>query len=76
MTTQICTLLPVSNLSDLKHEWRVMAFRPNGSGFWDWNINLLDVSSFHSMLRDGLIVSVQRRDPDGTRLLAKVKGRK
>lgn len=75
MTTQVSTLQPVKQLLDLTHEWRVVAFRPRGDGAWDWHLDRLEVLAFKKMVDDGLIVSAHRRDGDGTRLLAKLKGK-
>lgn len=76
MTEQVTTMLPVTSLPQLGLEWRVLAFRPNNSGVWNWNINSLEVQVYQKMVSDGLIVAAHRRDADGTRLLAKVKKRK
>lgn len=70
-------MLPAFQLTDLgSHEWRVLAFRPNGSGAWVWNITPVEVRVLGTMRNDGLIVSAHRRDGDGTRLLAKLKERR
>ena len=76
MTTQVATLLPVRSLSDLQQEWRVLAFRPNGSGAWVWHLPPDDVRLLATMRREELLISAHRRDADGTRLLAKVRSRK
>ncbi len=76
MTTQVSTLLPVRELSDLKQEWRVLAFRPNGSGSWQWYLSPTEIKVLDTLRRDGMLVSAHRRDGDGTRLLAKVRGKK
>ena len=74
---QVSTMWPASKLTDLgAHEWRVLAFRPNGSGKWEWNITPLEVRVLDTMRKDGMIVSAHRRDGDGTRLLAKLKDRR
>jgi hypothetical protein len=67
--------MPIGSLLDLKHEWKVIAFRKNGEGDWHWNIEPMEVRTFKDMVTSGHIVSVHRRDADGTRMLAKVRGR-
>jgi len=74
--TQVSTFMPARQISDLTREWRVLAFRPNGSGAWQWNLPLEEVRVLATMRSDGLIVSAHRRDGDGTRLLAKLKERR
>lgn len=75
MTTQVSTLQPVKQLLLLTHEWRVIAFRPRDDGTWQWNIDRLEVPTYKKMVEEGVIVSVHRRDADGTRLLVKLKGK-
>jgi hypothetical protein len=75
MNSKINTIIPVDNLLDLKHEWKVVAFRRNGEGNWHWNIGLMEIGSFKEKITSGHIVSVHRRDADGTRMLAKLRGR-
>jgi len=75
MTTQISTLWPVGGLSDLNYEWKVLAFRPNGHGEWRWYIKGTELHVLASMKSDGLVVTTQRRDGDGTRLLGKMSGK-
>ncbi len=74
-TTQVSTLWPVSSLTELKHEWRVLAFRPNGSGAWHWNIGPDAVRAHQQLVREGSLITAHRRDGDVTRLVAKVAGR-
>ena len=74
-TTQVTTLWPVSSLTELRHEWRILAFRPNGSGAWQWSIGPDDVRALQPLVRDGSLITAHRRDGDGTRLVAKVAGR-
>jgi hypothetical protein len=75
MSSKVNTILPIGSLLDLKHEWKVVAFRKNGEADWHWNIDRAEVRSFKDMVTSGHIVSVHRRDADGTRMLAKVRGR-
>lgn len=75
MTVQVTTMFPVTRLSDLTQEWRVIAFRPNGDGEWRWYLDPLETRSAKTMIADRTLISAQRRDRDGTRLLAKVRGK-
>lgn len=75
MTVQVTTMFPVTKLSELGREWRVIAFRPNGDGEWRWYLDPLETRSARTMIADRTIISAQRRDRDGTRLLAKVRGK-
>lgn len=75
MVNQVTTMTPVSLLADLKHEWRVIAFRPNNLGEWRWYITPLEREAYTSMVQNKIIISAHRRDRDGTRLLAKVRGK-
>ncbi len=76
MSNKVTAMASIGSLLDLKHEWRVIAFRPNNEGEWRWNIDPVEVRTFREMVDAGNIVSVHRRDPDGTRLLAHVRGGK
>lgn len=75
-STQVSTLLPVSALTQLGHDWRILAFRPNGAGAWQWHIEPADVRALQGLVKDGTIITAHRRDGDGTRIVAKVAGRK
>ena len=75
MSSKVNTILPVGSLLDLKQEWKVVAFRKNGEGDWHWSIDPSEIRTFRDMIDAGNIISVHRRDSDGTRMLAKVKGR-
>lgn len=75
MVTQVSTLVPTKSLSALGHEWRVLAFRPNGQGEWRWYITPLERDTLQKMITDKTIITAHRRDGDGTRLLGKVKGK-
>lgn len=72
MTTQVSTMQGISSLTELKSEWRVLAFRPNGAGAWQWHINGFDIAALQPLVRDGSVITAHRRDGDGTRLVAKV----
>jgi len=76
MSNRITVVMPVASLLDLKYEWRVIAFRPTAEGDWRWNIEPAEIRTFREMVDAGNIVSVHRRDPDGTRLLARLRSRK
>jgi hypothetical protein len=76
MTTKITTTLPIGSLLDLQYEWKVIAFRDNGEGEWRWNIEPMEVRTFKQMVEEGHIVSVHRRDSDGTRLLARLRSKR
>lgn len=76
MVTQVSTLMPVASLSELKEEWRVLAFRPNGHGEWRWYVKLPERGVLQKMISDNIVICAHRRDGDGTRMLAKVKARK
>jgi hypothetical protein len=74
---QVTTMWPVSKLTDLSpSEWRVLAFRANGSGVWHWYIDPSEMHVLSAMRKDEVLVSAHRRDGDGTRLLGKLKDRK
>lgn len=72
MSNKVTTMVPVDRLTDLGHDWRVIAFRPDGSPTWNWNINFEEVRIFQQSVRDMIVTTAQRRDPDGTRLLARL----
>jgi hypothetical protein len=76
MSNRITAVMPVGSLLDLKYEWRVIAFRPNNEGEWRWNIEPTEIRTFREMVDAGNIVSVHRRDSDGTRLLAQLRRQK
>lgn len=73
MSNKITTTVPLDQLTDLGGDWRVVAFRPNGVGGWRWHISTEEARVFQNSVKDGIVSSVQRRDPDGTRLLARLK---
>ena len=74
---QVTTMWPVSQLTDLSpSEWRVLAFRPNGSGVWHWYIDPSERHVLSAMGKNEVLGSAHRRDGDGTRLLAKLKDRR
>ena len=75
MTVQVTTMFPVTKLSELNLEWRVIAFRPNGDGEWRWYLDPIETRAVKSMISDRTIISAHRRDRDGTRLLAKVRNK-
>ena len=75
-TVQVNTLQSVSSLTELGHDWRILAFRPNGSGAWQWAIEPSDARALQGLVKDGTIITAHRRDGDGTRIVAKVAGRK
>lgn len=74
-TKQVSTLVPVSSLTELGHEWRILAFRPNGAGSWQWTIGPDDIRTLQPLVREGTLITAHRRDGDGTRIVAKVAGR-
>lgn len=63
------------SITDLGQEWRVVAFRPNRSGTWFWHLKRDDQLILRDAVSGGDIVTVHRRDEDGTRLLAKMAAR-
>jgi len=73
MSAQVATVLPIGSLLDLKHDWKVIAFRKNGEGNWHWNIDPMEVRTFKDMVDCGHIISVHRRDEDGTRIIARLR---
>lgn len=75
MTQQVSTLMPVRSLADLKYEWGIMAFRPNGHGEWRWYLQPDEIRTYTTMVSEGFVVSAHRRDGDGTRIVAKLKGK-
>lgn len=75
MVTQVSTLIPTKSLTTLGHEWRVLAFRPNGHGDWRWYIAPNEREVLQKMVEDKTITTAHRRDGDGTRLLGKVRGK-
>lgn len=63
------------SMGDLCQEWRVVAFRPNRSGTWYWELKRDEQMMLRDAVSNGEVVTVHRRDADGTRLLAKMAAR-
>lgn len=63
------------SMADLCQEWRVVAFRPNRSGTWYWELKRDEQMMLRDAVSGGEVVTVHRRDEDGTRLLAKMAAR-
>lgn len=72
---RITTMETINAIDQISHEWRVVAFRPNGDGAWDWNINPIEARVVRDMTSGGELICTQRRDADGTRLLVKLPGK-
>lgn len=73
---RITTMETISAIDQITHEWRVVAFRPNGDGSWEWNVNPIEARVVRDMTSAGELLCTQRRDEDGTRLLVKLPGEK
>lgn len=59
---------------DINREWLIVAIRPNGKGEWSPVMSREDWKIFLDMTKDGTAATAQRRDPEGTVLLAKLRG--
>lgn len=59
---------------DIGHNWLIVAIRPNGKGEWSPVMSREDWKIFLDMTKDGTAATAQRRDPEGTVLLAKLRG--
>ena len=59
---------------DIGHEWVIVAIRLNGKGEWSPAMPREDWKMFQDMAKDGTAATAQRRDPEGTVLLAKLRG--
>lgn len=73
---RITTRETINAIDQITHEWRVVAFRPNGDGTWDWYVNPIEARVVRDMSSAGELICTQRRDEDGTRLLVKLPGAK
>lgn len=73
---RISTRETINAIDQITHEWRVVAFRPNGDGTWDWYINPIEARVVRDMSSADELICTQRRDEDGTRLLVKLPGAK
>lgn len=61
------------SLEDVGANWVIVAVRPNGSGEWQPTMPYEHWRLLKDMRDDGALSTTQRRDPDGTKLLAKLK---
>lgn len=69
---QISATETASKIEEINHEWRIVAFRQNGDGNWQWNITPIEARVLREMVADGAMICTQRRDHDGTRLFCKL----
>ena len=73
---RVTTMETINAIEQITHEWRVVAFRPNGEGSWEWNVNPIEARVIRDMTVGDELICTQRRDADGTRLLVKLPGAK
>lgn len=62
------------SLTAVEADWIIVAMRPKGEGEWDPTMPRDDWRILKEMMKDGAVSTVQRRDPAGTVLLARLKG--
>lgn len=67
----ISTQEEAHTVNDLTHKWKIVARCPHTTRVWEWCFERDNMASYMSFRSDGIIATVQRRDPVETVLLAK-----
>lgn len=67
----ISTQEEAHTVNDLTHKWKIIARCSRKTMLWDWCFEQDNMVSYYAFQNDGLIATVQRRDPGETVLLAK-----
>lgn len=58
---------------EIGYDWVIIAIRPTGRGIWEPTMPHADWKIVKDMMEDGSLSTSQRRDPEGTVLLARLK---
>jgi hypothetical protein len=67
----ISTQEEAQSVNDLAQNWKIIARCPHATRVWNWCFSPVDMTPYHSFRNDGIIATVQRRDPSETVLLGK-----
>lgn len=67
----ISTQEEARTVNDLTHAWKIIARCSRKTMLWEWCFEPHNMASYTSFRNDGIIATVQRRDPGETVLLAK-----
>jgi hypothetical protein len=67
----ISTQEEAQSVNDLTQNWKIIARCPHATRVWNWCFLPVDMTPYQSFYNDGIIATVQRRDPGETVLLAK-----
>lgn len=67
----ISTQEEAHTVNDLTHKWKIVARCDRRDMTWRWCFERDNMASYYSFRNDGILVTVQRRDPAENVLLAK-----